>query len=64
MKILVLILLVLLFKCKYHLQVDDITQYSCEFFLRPHYLLYTYLSLIPNSFLFSIKFIKGTLTQI
>ena len=32
MKILLSILLVLLFKCKYHQQVNDITQCSCDFF--------------------------------
>ena len=31
-KILLSILLVLLFKCKYHQQVNDITQYSCDCF--------------------------------
>ena len=50
--ILLFILLVLLFKCKYHEQVDDITQYSCDFFC----FHITYFILIPHSSLLLFYF--------
>ena len=61
------ILLVILFKCKYHLQVDYITQYACDFSGVHINCFYTYLSLITASYFFRqvlqkpLKFVNNVL---
>ena len=52
------ILLVILFKCKYHLQVDYITQYACDF-SGVH--ITCFILICPCSLFFFVKFCNNAL---